>query len=121
MVISSKLPPVLVGKALFARSPTQVDAIKDHQLYQTFNRTLRLPQIMRQQGKDNISIRFRVALSELRGSRLSKESWESLRTRIANDLSPVEVATNAEVRETDFEKLSGVNQPVRTILLHWKN
>ena len=120
-----QLPPV-AGKALFARSPTQVDAIKGHQLYQAFNRTLRLTQIMRQQGEDDISIRFRVALSELRASQLSKESWELLRTRIANDLSPIEVATfdsalrlyftNAEVRETNFKKLLGVNQPVKIVL-----
>lgn len=48
-----------------------------------------------------------------------------MRTRIANDLSPVEVATfdsalrlyftNAEVRDTNFEKLAGVSQPVRTV------
>src|ERR1700761_1190987 len=69
-----QLPPV-AGKALFSRSPTQVDAIKGHQLYQAFDRTLRLTQIMRQQGEDDISTRFRVALSELRASQLSKQSW----------------------------------------------
>jgi ATP-dependent DNA helicase PIF1 len=119
-----QLPPV-AGKALFALSPTEVDAIKGHELYQAFDRTLWLTQIMRQQGEDDISTRFRLALGELRTSQLSKESWELLRTRIANDLSPTEVATfdsalrlyftNAEVRETNFEKLSGVNQPVKTI------
>jgi hypothetical protein len=80
---------------------------------------------MRQQGEDDISTRFRVALSELRASQLLKESWELLRTRIANDLSPTEVATfdstlrlyftNAEVKEKNFEKLSGVNQPIKTV------
>jgi hypothetical protein len=68
-----QLPPVL-GMPLFSRSPTQVDAIKGHQLYQAFNRTLRLAQIMRQQGEDEISTRFRRALGELRESQLSKES-----------------------------------------------
>jgi hypothetical protein len=124
-----QLPPV-GGKPLFSRFHTQVDTIKGHQLYQAFNRTLRLTQIMRQQGEDDISTRFRLALGELRASQLSKESWELLRTRIANDLSPAEVATfdsalrvyftNAEVRETNFEKLSGVNQPVRTVLAQHK-
>jgi hypothetical protein len=119
-----QLPPV-AGKALFARSPTQVDAIKGRQVYQAFDRTLRLTQIMRQQGEDDISTRFRVALGELRTSQLSKQSWELLRTRIANNLSPTEVATfdsalrlyftNAEVRETNFEKLLAVNQPVKTV------
>jgi hypothetical protein len=77
---------------------------------------------MRQQGEDDISTRFRVALGELRASQLFKQSWELLRTRIANDLSPTEMTafdsalrlyfTNAEVRVTNLEKLSGVNQPV---------
>ena len=124
-----QLPPV-GGKPLFARSPTQVDAIKGHQLYQAFDRTLRLTQIMRQQGEDDISTRFRVALGELRASQLSKESWELLRTRIANDLSPTEVVTfdsalrlyftNAEVKEMNLKKLSGVNQPVKTVLAQHK-
>jgi ATP-dependent DNA helicase PIF1 len=40
-----QLPPV-AGKALFARSPTQINAIKGYQLYRAFDRTLRLTQIM---------------------------------------------------------------------------
>jgi hypothetical protein len=108
-----------------SRSGTQIDAINGHQLYQAFNCTLRLTRIMRQQGEDDISTRFRVALGELRASRSSKESRELLRTRIANDLPPTVVATfncalrlyftNAEVRETNFEKLSGVTHPVMTV------
>jgi ATP-dependent DNA helicase PIF1 len=119
-----QLPPV-VGKPLFSRSHTQVDAIKGHQLYRAFSRTLRLTQIMRQQGEDDISTRFRLALGELRASQLSKESWELLRTRIANDLPPTEVATfhsalrlyftNAEVKEMNLKKLSDMNQPVKTV------
>jgi hypothetical protein len=31
---------------------------------------------MRQQGEDDISSRFRVALGELQASQLSKQSWE---------------------------------------------
>ena len=119
-----QLPPVM-GKALFAQSPKQVDAIKGQQLYRAFDRTLRLTQIMRQQGEGGVLARFRVALGELRASQLSKESWELLRMRIANDLPPTEVATfdsalrlyftNAEVKEKNFEKLSGLNQPVKTV------
>ena len=85
---------------------------------------------MRQQGEDDISTGFRLALGELRASQLSKESWELLRTRIANDLPPTKVATfdsalrlyftNAEVRKTNFEKLSGVNRPVKTVLAQHK-
>jgi hypothetical protein len=69
----------------------------------------------RQQGEDDISTRFRVALGELWASQLSKQSCELLRMRIANNLSPTAVTTfdsaprlyftNSEVRETNFEKL----------------
>ncbi|KIX07348.1 uncharacterized protein Z518_02001 [Rhinocladiella mackenziei CBS 650.93] len=95
-----QLPPV-GGKSLFSRSPTQVDTVKGHQLYQAFNRELRI-------------------------SQLSKESWELLRTRIANGLSPTEVATfdsalrlyftNSEVKEMNGKKLSGIGQPVKKVL-----
>ena len=47
---------------------------------------------MRQLGEDDISIRFQAALGELREGKLSKESWELLCTRIANQLSPAEVS-----------------------------
>ena len=85
---------------------------------------------MRQQGEDEISTKFRLALSELRVSQLSKESWELLCTRIANQLSPDEVAafdpalrlyfTTAEVKETNFKKLSAANRPVKRIVAHHK-
>ena len=85
---------------------------------------------MRQQGEDEISTKFRLALSELRVSQLSKESWELLCTRVANELSPDEVAafdtalrlyfTTAEVKETNFNKLSAANRPVKKIVAHHK-
>lgn len=85
---------------------------------------------MRQQGEDDISARFRLALSELRVSRLSKASWELLCTRIANRLSPNEVAafdsalrlyfTTEEVRQTNFDKLASMNKPVKKILARHK-
>ena len=68
-----QLPPV-GGKPLYTLSHTHIDAIKGHQLYRAFDRTVRLVQVMRQQGEDDISVRFRQALSELRTSQLSEES-----------------------------------------------
>jgi PIF1-like helicase len=126
-----QLPPV-GGKPLYSLSHSHlsVDAIKGHQLYRAFNRTIRLIQVMRQQGEDEISTKFRLALSELRVSQLSKESWELLCTRTANQLSPDEVAafdsalrlyfTTAEVKETNFSKLAGANRPVKKILAYHK-
>jgi ATP-dependent DNA helicase PIF1 len=85
---------------------------------------------MRQQGEDDISIRFRLALSELRVSQLSQESWELLCTRTANQLSSIEVTafdlalrlyfTTAEVKETNYGRLAAVNQPVKKILARHK-
>ena len=113
-----QLPPV-GGKPLYSLKHSHIDAIKGHQLYRAFNRTIRLIQVMRQQGEDEISTKFRLALSELRVSQLSKESWELLCTRVANQLSPDEVAafdsalrlyfTTEEVRETNFDKLAAAN------------
>src|SRR3982074_3642472 len=81
---------------------------------------------MRQQGEDEISTKFRKALSELRVSQLSQESWELLCTRVANQLSPDEVTTfdsalrlyftTEEVRETNCHKLTAANRPIKKIL-----
>jgi ATP-dependent exoDNAse (exonuclease V) alpha subunit len=119
-----QLPPV-GGRPLYTLSHTHVDAIKGHQLYRAFDRTVRLVQVMRQQGEDDISVRFRQALSELRTSQLSEESWRLLCTRVANQLSPEEVAafdstlrlyyTTEEVRITNCTKLAATNQPIKRI------
>ena len=119
-----QLPPV-GGQPLFSIPHANVDAIKGHQLYRAFDRTIRLIQVMRQQGEDDVSVRFRQALSELRVSQLSKESWELLCSRVANQLSPDEVATfddalrlyytTEEVRATNAEKLSAMNKPIKVV------
>jgi hypothetical protein len=80
---------------------------------------------MRQQGEDEISVRFRQALSELRTSQLSEESWRLLCTRVVNQLTPKEVAafdstlrlyyTTEEVRITNCTKLAATNQPIKRI------
>ena len=119
-----QLPPV-GGQPLFCIPYANVDAIKGHQLYRAFDRTTRLLEVMRQQGEDDVSVRFRRALSELRVSQLSKESWEFLCSRVANQLSPDKVATfddalrlyytTEEVRATNAEKLSAMNKPIKVV------
>ena len=59
-----QLPPVS-GRALYSSINANVEAIKGQQLYRSFDRTVRLTQVMRQQGEDDISVRFWAALSEL--------------------------------------------------------
>ena len=120
-----QLPPV-GGQPLFSSKHTHVDAIKGHQLYRAFDQTIRLTRVMRQQGDDDLSIRFRRALSELRTSQLSRESWKLLCTRVLNQSSPEEVATfdtalrlyftTEEVRQTNYNRLAAAHKPVKKIL-----
>ena len=120
-----QLPPVN-GRPLYATKATGPIAVKGQGLYRSFDRTIRLTQVMRQQGEDETAIRFRTALSELRASRLSQSSWELLCTRVQNQLSPDEVAsfqsalrlyfTNDEVRERNYGQLAAENRPVKKIL-----
>jgi ATP-dependent DNA helicase PIF1 len=120
-----QLPPIN-GRPLYATKATGPIAAKGQGLYRSFDRTIRLTQVMRQQGEDETAIRFRTALSELRASRLSQSSWELLCTRVQNRLSPDEVAsfqsalrlyfTNDEVRERNYGQLAAENQPVKKIL-----
>ena len=119
-----QLPPV-GGRALYSSVITNLEAIKGQQLYRSFDRTVRLTQVMRQQGEDDISIRFRAALSELRVGKLSKESWELLCTRVENQLSPDEVSsfdnalrlyfTKIEVYERNIRCLTARNMPVKIL------
>jgi hypothetical protein len=109
-----QLPPVN-GRPLYATKVTGPIAIKGQGLYQSFDRTIRLTQVMRQRGEDETAIQFRMALSELRESRLSQSSWELLCTRVQNQLLPDEVAsfqsalrlyfTNDEARERNYGQL----------------
>ena len=119
-----QLPPV-GGKPLYARRSSNVNEIKGRQLDQAFDKTIRLTEIMRQQGDDPASIRFRQTLGELRENRLTREGWEFLCTRVANQLSPAELAsldgalrlyfTRAEVHETNSTNLAATNRPVKKI------
>ena len=85
---------------------------------------------MRQQGEDDLSTRSRLALSELRLSQLSPESWKLLRTRVAKQLSPEQVAAvdsalclyfpTEEVRQINCDRLAAANKPIKTILARHK-
>jgi ATP-dependent DNA helicase PIF1 len=124
-----QLPPV-GGHPLYSLRPQHIDAIKGSCLYRAFDQTVRLVEVMRQQGEDDISVRFRAALSELRTATLSQASWELLCTRTANQLSPDEVAgfdkalrlyyTTAEVCETNYNCLAATNQPVKKLTAEHK-
>jgi ATP-dependent exoDNAse (exonuclease V) alpha subunit len=120
-----QLPPVN-GRALYTTRPIGPVAVKGQALYQCFDRTIRLTQVIRQQGEDETAIRFRAALSELRESRLSQSSWELFCTRVQNQLLPDEVAsfrsalrlyfTNEEVRDHNYGQLAAEGRPVKRIV-----
>ena len=119
-----QLPPV-GGHPLYALRPQHIDAIRGSCLYRAFDQTVRLVEVMRQQGEDDIAVRFRAALGELRSATLSQASWELLCTRTANQLSPDEVDgfndalrlyyTTAEVRKTNHNRLAATNRPVKKL------
>jgi ATP-dependent DNA helicase PIF1 len=60
-----QLPPV-AGRPLYSQHATSPAALKGRELYRRFSRTIRSTQVMRQQGEDDTSIKFRDALSQLR-------------------------------------------------------
>jgi ATP-dependent DNA helicase PIF1 len=68
-----QLPPI-EGRPLFSRVYKQPEYLKGYYLYLGFNYIIRLIEVIRQQGEDERSVKFRQALSELRVSELSKES-----------------------------------------------
>jgi len=124
-----QLPPV-GGHPLYFLRPQHIDAIRGSCLYRAFDQTVRLVDVMRQQGEDDIAVRFRAALGELRSATLSQASWELLCTRTANQLSPDEVDgfddalrlyyTTAEVRERNHNCLAATNQPIKKLTAEHK-
>jgi ATP-dependent DNA helicase PIF1 len=91
-----QLPPV-GSEALYRKVPStysKIEAVAGRILYDQFGFTIRLQQQMRQLGEDASAMAFRVALAELReGGAISTESWDTLSSRVANELSPEEIAT----------------------------
>src|SRR5580692_7789920 len=80
---------------------------------------------MRQQSDDPMSIRFWQTLGELRENKLTREGWDFLCTRVANQLSSAELTsmdgairlyfTRAEMHETNSVNLAATGQPVKKI------
>ena len=121
-----QLPPV-GGKALYSRIRSG-DAITmaGQNAYLSFDRTVRLTEVMRQQGENDEAVLFRTALTELRSDILSETSWRLLCTRARNELSPEEVATfdsalrlyftNNEVEFYNHGKLKSLKTPVKKVV-----
>jgi hypothetical protein len=120
-----QLPPV-GGKALYSRIRSG-DAITmaGQNAYLSFDRTVRLTEVMRQQGENDEAVLFRTAL-KLRSDMLSETSWRLLCSRARNELSPDEVATfdsalrlyftNNEDEFYNHGKLKSLKTPVKKVV-----
>jgi hypothetical protein len=114
------------GYLLYTSRPTGIKALKGQGLYQGFDRTIRLTEVIWQQGEDETTVRFWTMLTELQESRLSQSSWELLCTCVQNQLLPDDVAsfrsalrlyfTNEEVREHNYGRLTAEGRPVKRIV-----
>ncbi|KAG8664934.1 uncharacterized protein FPOAC1_012911 [Fusarium poae] len=92
--------------------------------YLAFNHTVSLKNVQRQQGDDQAS--FRLALEELRGLKLSIESWKLLSQRVQVKLSQREVYTfdaalriyrkKARVNEYNYDHLVRLKHPAIQVM-----
>ncbi len=67
-----------------------VDALASQQLYQSFDKTIILTEIMCQQGKDETSLRFRELLSDRRNRIITQDNCDLLSTSVSSNLSNYE-------------------------------
>lgn len=114
-----QLPPVL-NRALYSpEDGLNVEEIAGRNAYRSFDKSVFLVTIQRQQGDDQA--RFRQALLELRQTKVSVSSWELLTSRCTVKLSATEVdsfldavriyATKAQVKRYNYEHMLGLGSP----------
>jgi ATP-dependent DNA helicase PIF1 len=121
-----QLPPigamVMYSDLLNARN---ADFLTGQQAYRALDTTVRLTQLMRQDGDDEETLRFRRALEELRVYQVSQQSWQLLNTRVQNQLTHDEVESfddalrlyfrREEVRLYNHRRLRDCKQPILKI------
>ncbi|KAG6989673.1 ATP-dependent DNA helicase PIF1 [Fusarium oxysporum f. sp. conglutinans] len=80
-----QLPPI-ANKPLYFDGPLKdLHEVSGQTAYRAFNHTVFLKKVQRQQGDDQAG--FRLALEELRGLKLSIESWKLLSQRVQQESS----------------------------------
>jgi ATP-dependent DNA helicase PIF1 len=91
-----QLPPVgersLYDTKPPSNAPGQEYISAGQQLYRLFDRTIILDRVMRQQGEDETSVRFRDLLTGLREGTVAPDGFELLSSRVRSKLSVVERA-----------------------------
>ncbi|KAF6515257.1 hypothetical protein HZS61_005163 [Fusarium oxysporum f. sp. conglutinans] len=119
-----QLPPV-ANKPLYFDGPLKdLHEVSGQAAYRAFNHTVFLKKVERQQGDDQAG--FRLALEELRGLRLSIESWKLLSQRVQAKLSQCEVdkfdttlriySKKARVNEYNYDHLVRLKQPAIQVM-----
>ncbi|KAH7471706.1 hypothetical protein FOMA001_g13690 [Fusarium oxysporum f. sp. matthiolae] len=114
-----------LNKPLYFDGPLKdLHEVSGQAAYRAFNHTVFLKKVERQQGDDQAG--FRLALEELRGLRLSIESWKLLSQRVQAKLSQCEVdkfdttlriySKKARVNEYNYDHLVRLKQPAIQVM-----
>ena len=119
-----QLPPV-GSRPLFSDSKKTVDDVQGRKVYRSFDKTVELDVIMRQQGDSKEQQDFRDALQGLRSSRVTREHWETLTSRVQSKLTPTEVATfdtalriygkKSDVNDFNHARMRDLRKPVLVV------
>lgn len=114
-----QLPPV-AGLPLFTANLEHNIDISGRNDYCTFNCTIELIRLMRQQG--NAQSVFRQALEGLRSNTLTYDNWQVLATRVGSVLPTYErhlfddatriYFTNGSIRDFNEQRLAALNTPI---------
>ncbi|OAQ61323.1 ATP-dependent DNA helicase PIF1 [Purpureocillium lilacinum] len=119
-----QLPPI-ANKPLYFDGPLKdLHEISGQTAYRAFDRTVFLQKVQRQQGDDQAG--FRLALEELRGLKLSIESWKLLSQRVEAKLGLREIdafeaalriySKKTRVNEYNYEHLVPLKRPAIQVM-----
>lgn len=100
-----QLPPI-GATVMYAKMPNtrNADILSGQQAYRALDRTVRLSQLMRQDGDDEETLQFRRALEELRVYQVSRRSWQILNTRVQNELTITEIESFKDALRLYFRR-----------------
>lgn len=123
----AQLPPVMdtaLYQTVTNQSPVVIQTAS--KLYHdSFNRAFSLTQQMRQQGQDELEIKFQGALLRLRTGNITRDDWELFQSRVLTNLPPDEqqkfqesiilYTTNDDVFQRNISMLEKLGSPVARI------
>ena len=117
-----QLPPVC-DKPLYAPPSTHSLSLHGSQIYQLFDKVVILQQLLRQQGADPDTARFRELLQRLRNCAVTQEDWQLLLQRAPHAVPNLNAFDSAirlfydkqSVATYNLEKLQQLGQPIAHI------